>query len=204
MVQMTDPTTDAALITASKTTPECFGLIFDRYFDEIRAFVWRRLGPAHAEDVAAEAFARAFSQRGRFDTRYESARPWLFGIASNLIKMHARAESRYLHALARSSEVPSGDFTADADARASASATRAALLTSVSKLGHKDREVLLMHAWADLNSKEIGIALGMPDATVRTRLARGRKKLTARLGAVYEAGIAGGGHEPIPLEETSQ
>lgn len=179
---MIEPSTDAALIAASIGTPEDFGLLFDRHFDAIRAFVWRRLGPGQSDDIAAEAFTRAFAQRESYDLGYESALPWLFGIASNLIRMHARSEARHLRALARSGEPVGSDFSADATNRVSAGASRAALLESVAKLGRKDREVLLLHAWADLNSKEIGVALGIPDATVRTRLARSRKKLAASLG----------------------
>jgi RNA polymerase sigma-70 factor (ECF subfamily) len=54
----------------------------------------------------------------------------------------------------------------------------------VAKLKRRDREVLLLHAWAGLSSAEIARALGIPDATVRTRLSRLRKKLMAALGEV--------------------
>jgi RNA polymerase sigma-70 factor (ECF subfamily) len=173
--------TDAELIALSINAPERFAEVFDRHYDEIRAFAYRRLGPEHADDIAAEAFARAFAQRTGFDQSHESARPWLFGISSNLIRMNSRTESRRLRAYARSDIETTADFAGAAADRASDEVSATAMLAKVARLGRKDREVLLLHAWADLTSAEIGEALGIPGATVRTRLARARKKLAASM-----------------------
>src|SRR4051794_4226305 len=92
---------DAELIAASLVVPERFGQIFDRHFRAIHAFATRRLGSAQADDVAAEVFARAFKGRRKFEPEGESALPWLYGIASNVIRMHNRGEVRKLRAYAR-------------------------------------------------------------------------------------------------------
>lgn len=178
---MDETTTDSALIQASIAEPERFGELFDRHYREIHNFAWRRLGSEHADDVAAEVFVRAFKERAKFDFDFGGARPWLYGIASNLIRMHARGEKRRLRAYARSAEDPAEEFTVGADDRASAEGARPELMRGLARLSAREREVVLMHAWGDLNSKEIGVALGLPDATVRTRLARARKKLAAGL-----------------------
>jgi RNA polymerase sigma-70 factor (ECF subfamily) len=107
---MNDQPTDATLIAESIELPDRFGQVFDRHYGDVRAFAWRRLGADHADDVAAEVFARAFSQRVKYDVAEPDAAPWLFGIASNLVRMQARTESRRLRALARSGGVPEGDF----------------------------------------------------------------------------------------------
>lgn len=183
---MTELETDAELVTASVETPALFGAIFDRHYDEIRAYVWRRLDPDVAEEVAAETFARAFAERQRFDPQYESARPWLFGIATNLLRMHLRSERRRLHAYARSPRDDSEDFASNATDRASAASMRKELLDGLARLSRRDREIVLLVAWAELTSAEVGAALGIPDATVRTRLARARKKLATGLVALRE------------------
>ncbi|MEV4326723.1 sigma-70 family RNA polymerase sigma factor, partial [Microbispora rosea] len=81
---------DAELIEASLTAPERFAGVFDRHADEIHAYAGRRLGPEHADDVTAETFLVAFRKRQRYDTTRPDARPWLYGIAGNLISGHRR------------------------------------------------------------------------------------------------------------------
>src|SRR5690348_11576564 len=64
-------------------------------------YLARRVGGEAADDLAAEVFLAAFSQRHRYDAARECARPWLYGIATNLVGAHRRQEARYLRALAR-------------------------------------------------------------------------------------------------------
>ncbi|MBE1486310.1 RNA polymerase sigma factor [Plantactinospora soyae] len=59
---------DAVLIRQSRTEPERFALLFDRYYPEIHRFAANRLGPTAADDLAAETFLIAFVKRARFDT----------------------------------------------------------------------------------------------------------------------------------------
>jgi RNA polymerase sigma-70 factor (ECF subfamily) len=174
---MHEELSDQELIASSIVHPDHFGVVFDRHYDEIRRFVWRRLGPDHADDLAAEAFARAFKARGSFDPGCDDARPWVYGIANNLIRMHARSEGRRIRAYSKAKELPGEEFASEAVQRASAESARPELFRGLRKLSARDREIVLMHAWGDLNSREIGLALGLPDATVRTRLSRARKKL---------------------------
>jgi DNA-directed RNA polymerase specialized sigma24 family protein len=54
-----------------------------------------------ADDLAAEVFAIAFAQRQRYDLTRGCARPWLYGIATNLVGTHRRQEQRRYRALAR-------------------------------------------------------------------------------------------------------
>ncbi|MET0601603.1 MAG: sigma factor, partial [Baekduia sp.] len=87
---------DAAIIAASIGDPQAFTLLFERHFAAIDRWLHRRVGAPLAEDLAAETFTRAFDHRERFDRSYADARPWLFGIAANLVHDHQRAELRRL------------------------------------------------------------------------------------------------------------
>ena len=97
----TERETDAVLIERSWRMPDVFAAVFDRYYAEIHGFVARRLGRGRADDLASETFLIAFDRRRRYDLARADARPWLYGIASNLIARHRRAEVRQLRALAR-------------------------------------------------------------------------------------------------------
>ena len=103
---------DGDVIARSVHEPECFGLIWDRYAGDVHRFVMRRLGRDLADDVTAETFAQALRQRARFEAG-RSARPWLFGIAANLIGKHRRTEIRGLRAVARLGADPVEGFESE-------------------------------------------------------------------------------------------
>lgn len=166
---------DADLIRRSLVEPRAFEAVFERHFDAVHAFAQRRVGPDLADEVAAEAFARAFDRRSRYDGSYVDARPWLLGIATNVMRRHWRSERRRLDAYARSvagpaSAAPGGEAAGE-------------LLGAVGRLPRAQREVLLLHAWADLSYEEIARALDVPIGTVRSRLARARARLAPADGA---------------------
>jgi RNA polymerase sigma-70 factor (ECF subfamily) len=180
--------TDAEIIRRMHRDPELFAVIFDRYFGAIHGYATRRLGRDLADDLAAETFLAAFDTWRRYDTTWHSARPWLFGIASNLIAGHRRAEARRYRALARVSQVATADpdsVNGPADrvaVRLDAQAVRGRLAAALEEIGPPDREVLLLIAWADLTCEEVAVALKIPAGTVRSRLHRARKTLRAALG----------------------
>ncbi|WP_433293797.1 RNA polymerase sigma factor [Actinoplanes sp. CA-030573] len=169
--------------------PEHFTAVFDRHYRDIYAYVARRLGPDLAEDVASETFLTAFDRRQSYDPARGDARPWLFGIASNLVARHVRAESRRYKALARAGgrEPRETEFHADAIAgRLDAAAVRGRLATALAGLPEPVRAVLLLVAWAGLSQQEAAEALGIPAGTARSRLHRARQEMRQALGAEIE------------------
>jgi RNA polymerase sigma factor (sigma-70 family) len=161
--------TDAELIRRSRHEPEAFGGLFDRHVAAVHAFVQRRVGRDLAEEVTAEAFARAFEARGRYVAAHPVALPWLLGIASNVMRRHWRTERRRLDAYARAAGQERRDVAPPA--------VDGEVLRAVARLPRRQREVLLLAAWADLTYAEIAQALGLPIGTVRSRLARARSRL---------------------------
>ncbi|WP_433515902.1 RNA polymerase sigma factor [Nonomuraea sp. CA-143628] len=170
--------TDAQLIEASLRRPERFGALFDRHHEAIHRYVHLRLGETAADDLAAETFLRAFRGRAHYNLSRPDARAWLYGIASNLVAGHRRAEARRYRALARSAEVTDVD---DHDERVvqrmSALVMRPHLAAGLAALSPGDRSVLLLVACAQLTYEEVAEALGVPRGTVGSRLNRARLKL---------------------------
>ncbi|TYB51833.1 RNA polymerase sigma factor [Nonomuraea sp. PA05] len=180
--------TDAQVIEASRRDPDRFGAVFDRYFAAIHRFVHLRLGESAADDLAAETFLRAFRSRDRFDLTCRSARPWLYGIAANLVAEHHRAEARRYRALARSAgtvEIASHDERVVQ--RVSAAVMQPRLAAGLARLSAGDRDVLLLVACAQLSYDEVAEALGIPQGTVGSRLNRARRKLRKIIGPAGEA-----------------
>jgi RNA polymerase sigma factor (sigma-70 family) len=189
--------TDATVIGQSLADPERFAVIFERYFSQIRQYLARRVGTKIADDLAAEVFVVAFAERQRYDLARDCARPWLYGIATNLAGSHRRREERHYRALARAGTrlVTFGDEDVIAE-RVSASAAGPALAAALAALDRGDRDVLLLVALADLSYAEVAQSLGIPYGTVCSRLSRARRRLRDSLG-----GEAGRDHESDPINE---
>ena len=174
---------DAALIERSWYEPEAFAALYDRHAVPIHRFAGRRLGDQMADDVVGETFLAAFRRRNRYDLRRADARPWLYGIAANVIGKHRRAEVRMLRAFARTGADPVADGHADrVDSQVCAAAVQRDLAAALAGLSAGDRDVLLLIAWADLSYEETAAALGIPVGTVRSRLHRARRKVREALG----------------------
>ena len=174
---------DAALIERSWHEPEAFAALYDRHAAPIHRFAGRRLGDQMADDVVAETFLAAFRRRKRYDLCRADARPWLYGIAANVIGKHRRAEVRMLRAFARTGADPVTAGHSDrVDSRVCAAAVQRDLAAALAGLSAGDRDVLLLIAWADLSYEETAAALGIPVGTVRSRLHRARRKVREALG----------------------
>ncbi|MGZ4690174.1 MAG: RNA polymerase sigma factor [Acidimicrobiia bacterium] len=178
---MTGGDHDGDVIAASLTDPDRFTEIFERHFDAIYAFAARRLGREVADDVGATVFVEAFAARARFEVERGDARPWLYGIATNLVHRHRRTETRRLRAYARS-EGPGDGQPVDIEQRLDAKALGPRLASALGGLSEGDRDALLLFAWADLSYDDIAIATDVPVGTVRSRIHRARHRLRADLG----------------------
>ena len=163
-------------------SPGDFEDAFREHFAPVFRFIARRVGTGLAEDLAAEAFATAYRRRASYDPGRGSLRSWLFGIAANLVREHWRDEQQLLELDARLT--PSGvrSWDDDADARVVATALAPQIAGALAALNREQRDVLLLHAWADLSHEEIAAALGIANGTARSRLSRARAALRAQLG----------------------
>ncbi|MFT4157794.1 MAG: RNA polymerase sigma factor [Microbacterium sp.] len=105
--------------------------------------------------------------------------PWLLGISTRVVKSHRAAEARQWRAFAASSgAADSGEVPhAVSDSRLDADAAVRALAPRIAALSQKERDTLLLHAWADLTYEQIADARGVPVGTMRSRLNRIRRKL---------------------------
>jgi RNA polymerase sigma-70 factor (ECF subfamily) len=123
-----------------------------------------------------------------FDRSRDTAAPWLYGIATNLLRRHRRSEGRRLRATARLGASTDGG-QADEDrviAAADAEALLPAVAEAVLELPDAERDVLLLFAWEDLTYDDIAAALDVPVGTVRSRLSRARQKVRDLLDAPGE------------------
>ena len=108
---------DSDIIRRSIEAPSAFAELFERHARVVGAFAARRVGYDAAEDILSETFLVAFRRRRDFDASWDSALPWLLGIASRLIRKHRGKEAaqwRAFEAAAASGAEPATDGAIDA------------------------------------------------------------------------------------------
>jgi len=174
---------DSEIIAASRDRPAAFAELYDRHASTVHRYAARRIDRGAADDIMSETFLVAFERRSVFDCSYDSALPWLLGIATTLIRKRARLEARAWKGLLADHEAASVtvDQTERMGIRLDAEASIRKVVAAIRRMSDGDRDVLLLHAWADLSYEQIAVALSIPIGTVRSRLNRARKSLRAEL-----------------------
>jgi RNA polymerase sigma-70 factor (ECF subfamily) len=167
------------------TDPADFTAAFRGHFEAVYRFICRRVGPKLAEDLAADTFATAYRRRASYQPGLGSLRSWLYGIATNVLRNHWRAEQRLLELDAQlTARVGLVANSEAADDRLIASLLAPKLAAALISLTREQHEVLLLYAWAELSHEEIAAALQIAPGTARSRLSRARAALREQLGDV--------------------
>jgi RNA polymerase sigma factor (sigma-70 family) len=173
-----DDRTDADVIACSLDDPRQFAAVFDRHAGVVFRFLVRRVGRDTADELLGETFRIAFERRSTFDRERENARPWLYGIATNLLAKYRRTEARRLRATARLAAAFPADRSADDVASVlDARQLCRVVIDAITELPDGERDALLLYAWEELDYEDIAVALGIPVGTVRSRLNRARSRL---------------------------
>jgi RNA polymerase sigma factor (sigma-70 family) len=165
--------TDGTLIERSaRGRPDAFVEVVRRHEVAVHGFLARRASAQVAADLLGEVWVRAFAGRAGYDPAYPDARPWLFGIARNVLRSHWRSR-RDAPAAADRAEDP-WDAVID---RLDSAGRAPALMAAITALPPAERDVLLLVAWEQLTPAQAALALGIPAGTARSRLHRARAAL---------------------------
>lgn len=171
--------TDAELLVAWREGDGRAGQeLFSRYFEPVSRFFANKLSSEH-EDLIQETFEACV--RGRDRLRDDgSFRAYLFSAAFNVLKGYYRRQ----RAAARIDDLGSAsvhDLAAGPSTVVGVAEQGQLLLEALRRIPMDMQVVLEMRYWEDMSSTEIGAALSIPPATVRTRLHRGREQLEQAL-----------------------
>jgi RNA polymerase sigma-70 factor (ECF subfamily) len=140
--------------------------------------------PDEAEDIAQEAFIRAFRSIDRADPE-RPFRPWVLSIAANLARNRLRGVKRYLAALQHfATRDPEAVRPARPDPDLHGE-TRA-LWESIRRLSLEDQQVIYLRYFLELTEENTAAALGIAQGTVKSRLHRALRRLRVRLLAQQE------------------
>jgi RNA polymerase sigma-70 factor (ECF subfamily) len=186
-----------ALVRAGDSN--AFGKLFDEHARAIHRYALRATGErATAEDVVSLTFLEAWRLRERVLADGGSLAPWLFGIATNVLRNTRRAARRHRAALERlPAPEPVPDFTDELMDRVGEREELAAARAALRALRPAEREVVTVCVWSGLSYAEAAEALGVPIGTIRSRLSRAKARL--RTLADRELRAMYGRLEPQPI-----
>ncbi len=154
---------------------EAFERLYAEHAQALFGFLSYRTGDrVLAEDLLADTFERALRARRRFDRRKASEKTWLYAIALNCLRDHARRRGSEGRALER---IASGAEPRLAPASMEAVADRDLLSRSLALLSEQEREAIALRFGAELTVPEIAKLTGEPLTTVEGRVYRALRKL---------------------------
>jgi len=160
-----------------------FAVVVAAHAESVRGLLRRLLGSAaDAEDVAQDAFVRAYENLHRFDRR-RPLKPWLLRIARNLAYNHLAASTRRGEVVGEVGV--RSETTAASEAASPASAVleqeqRNAVDAVLVELRPEFREVLVYRYVERLDYEEIAAVMGVPIGTVKTWLFRAKEQFRER------------------------
>jgi RNA polymerase sigma-70 factor (ECF subfamily) len=163
----------------NRTGNPAFERLFEAHAEPLFAFLVYRTGDRQlAEDLVADTFERVLRARTRFDPRRGSEKNWVFAIALNLVRDHARRQTVEVSALERvGAQAPRQSY----DWAFNAVDDRDELGQALSTLSADEREAIALRFGADLKLREVARALGESDGAVEKRISRGLQKLRREL-----------------------
>ena len=177
---------------------------FDAYAQDVFRYLARRCDNRElAEDLMSVVLLEAWRVRDRAVLVDGTLRPWLLGIAANVLRNSRRSLRRHRAALDRyratADRLVEPDHADQAVDLADAAGTRPDLDAAFAALSAKDRQVADLCLVEGLTPAQAAVALGLPAGTVKSRLAHARDRLRGVLRSGEPATTtdpaAPGGHE---------
>lgn len=176
---------DESLWRASAEGNEgAFSELYERHAGAIYNYLFRRLADwSEAEDLTAVVFLEAFRRRSDVVVLEGKVLPWLYGVATNVLRNRRRALWRHRRLVEQLAGERGEIVTPDAAARAEAAEQMRSLLKTVASLPRRQQDVVALCLWSGLSYEEAAAALAVPIGTVRSRLARARAAVAELEGA---------------------
>jgi RNA polymerase sigma factor (sigma-70 family) len=190
VVMAGDTTSDAELVTAARSKgssrDDAFRTLVQRYQPMVYAVALSLVRPADADDVAQDAFLRAFQN---LDLLADPSRfgVWLRRITFGVAIDHGRADrTRTRHLDDQFDFVDATDPDLDPLSRVEQNEIASRVLAALDRMPARYRVPLTLYHIDGLSHAKIARTLGVPDATVRSIVARARRRLTRILGTSPE------------------
>jgi len=161
-----------------------YDYLVSKYMKRVVSIAWGIVRNAHdAEDLAQEAFVKAFQTIDRFKSG-EPFGPWIYRIVTNLSLDVMKHRSRFRHEEISESEQATRRDRADLMASANEIGTR--IDDAIRSLPEQQRVVARLYLVEEFDHADIAAMTGLTEGTVRSHLSLARRKLREQLADLYE------------------
>jgi len=162
---------------------EAYDVLVSKYLPRVVAIAWGVVRNAHdAEDLAQEAFVKAYESIGRFRGG-EPFGPWIYRIVTNKALDVTKHRNRFRHEEIVEDEPAARRDGAELPALSNEISNRIA--AALDELPDMQRLIARLHLVEQFDHAEIAALTGVSDGTVRSHLSLARKKLKERLADLY-------------------
>ncbi|QQR93827.1 sigma-70 family RNA polymerase sigma factor [bacterium] len=180
---------DLELVKLSKTNPEYFGLIYDKYFDRIYRFFLSRLGNVStSEDLTSTTWLKVVENLSHFEPSHENSFVvWLFAISRNTLFDYYKANKIQFQDLysEEKEEYLSSDENLEETVfnNIELAQFKKSILIYLSQLPPSQNECIRLRYLEELTNKEISTLLSISEKTVSAHIARGLKQIRRFFGS---------------------
>ena len=162
-----------------------YDYLVSKYSKRVVSIAWGIVRNAHdAEDLAQEAFVKAFQNIGRFKEG-EPFGPWIYRIVTNLALDVVKHRTRFRHEELTDTEPAARRDNAELGAVTSELSQR--IDAALQSLPENQRVVARLYLVEQFGHAEIASMMNLSEGTVRSHLSLARKKLKEQLSDLYEA-----------------
>jgi RNA polymerase sigma-70 factor (ECF subfamily) len=164
------------VLQSQRGDPAAFEILIEHHQRMIHSLTFRMTGStADAEDLAQEAFLRAYAQLGTFRGQAKFS-TWLYRIALNICLNWRQSEARRFRLQAACAEELSV-WQDQPEPQPSGDPASRQVQSALLKLSPKQRAAIVLTVYDGLNHAEAAALLGCPEATVSWRIFAARRKL---------------------------
>ena len=179
-----DPVERRAIDAVKRGDYASYDYLITKYMKRVVSIAWGIVRNAHdAEDLAQEAFVKAFQTISRFKSG-EPFGPWIYRIVTNLSLDVMKHRTRFRHEEISDAEPASSRDRADLAAATNEIGSR--IDTAIQSLPDQQRIVARLYLVEEFDHSEIASMTGLTEGTVRSHLSLARRKLKEQLADLYE------------------
>lgn len=175
--------TEAEIIQLAKTRQDYFGLLYDKYFETIFRFVFKRLGGNEeiAGDLTQQTFIKAMANLEKYEDRGFPFSSWLYRIAQNEVMMHFREQKKNVTIAIEERTV----LELMEEANISNSMTQEdqeKLIMVLNNMEQEQLDLIELRFFQELSFKEIADIYSITEANAKMRIYRILEKLNKKWG----------------------
>lgn len=168
---------DKKLVEEAKKNPQHFAALYDKYFDQIYRYVYRRVSDKETvQDLVSQTFYDALSHMESYEWRGYSFSAWLYKIAHNNVLKWYREHTK-LHTVELEEGAQIRDKSVDISQEVKELELKSEIQAVLARLEPEDREIIRLKFFEEVSNVEIAEIMGLSANHIGVKVFRALKKV---------------------------